>query len=266
MQICNACRYCEGSCAVFPAMTRRLEFGKADVHYLANLCHNCGACLHACQYAPPHEFAINVPKAMAVVRGQTYSDYAFPQALGALYRHNGHVFREEDELFTETSWIAVMMGQGMMPEKCNPLAESFAGPGVVKEIGFRCDKRKFIQGLGLVAASLPLFLDASPLQIAIARGHACSTIEALLARGADVNYCANSLAPLALAIATHSTLMFAASSRRAETPTVGAVASSGNASSLPAPSGRTSLPLSSSGSTGSQVYACFTSISPRSKS
>ncbi|MBV8249280.1 MAG: tricarballylate utilization protein TcuB, partial [Comamonas sp.] len=52
MQICNACRYCEGFCAVFPAMTRRLEFGKADVHYLANLCHNCGACLHACQYAP----------------------------------------------------------------------------------------------------------------------------------------------------------------------------------------------------------------------
>ncbi|MEI7538385.1 MAG: tricarballylate utilization protein TcuB, partial [Comamonadaceae bacterium] len=30
MQICNACRYCEGFCAVFPAMTRRLEFGKAD--------------------------------------------------------------------------------------------------------------------------------------------------------------------------------------------------------------------------------------------
>ena len=40
MQICNACRYCEGFCAVFPAMTRRLEFGKADVNYLANLCHN----------------------------------------------------------------------------------------------------------------------------------------------------------------------------------------------------------------------------------
>ena len=57
MQICNACRYCEGFCAVFPAMTRRLEFAKADIHYLANLCHNCGACLHACQYAPPHEFA-----------------------------------------------------------------------------------------------------------------------------------------------------------------------------------------------------------------
>jgi ferredoxin len=65
LQICNGCRYCEGFCAVFPAMTRRLEFNAADVHYLANLCHNCGACLHACQYAPPHEFAINVPQAMA---------------------------------------------------------------------------------------------------------------------------------------------------------------------------------------------------------
>jgi len=89
MQICNACRYCEGFCAVFPAMTRRLEFGKADVHYLANLCHNCGACLHACQYGPPHEFAVNVPQSLAKVRVQTYTDYAWPAALGQLYKHNG---------------------------------------------------------------------------------------------------------------------------------------------------------------------------------
>jgi citrate/tricarballylate utilization protein len=89
MAICNACRYCEGFCAVFPAMTRRLEFGPADIHYLANLCHNCGACLHACQYAPPHEFAVNVPQAMAKVRGETYVAYAWPQPLGALYGRNG---------------------------------------------------------------------------------------------------------------------------------------------------------------------------------
>lgn len=89
MQICNGCRYCEGFCAVFPAMTRRLEFGKADIHYMANLCHSCGACLHACQYAPPHEFAINVPQAMAQVRGQTYADYAWPAPLGKLYQRNG---------------------------------------------------------------------------------------------------------------------------------------------------------------------------------
>ncbi|MDN3919534.1 tricarballylate utilization 4Fe-4S protein TcuB [Roseateles violae] len=89
MQICNACRYCEGFCAVFPAMTRRLDFGKADVNFLANLCHNCGACLHACQYAPPHEFAVNVPQAMAKVRLQTYAEYAWPPKLGALYKRNG---------------------------------------------------------------------------------------------------------------------------------------------------------------------------------
>ena len=89
LQICNACRYCEGFCAVFPAMTRRLEFGHADIHYLANLCHNCGACLHACQYAPPHEFAVSLPRAMARVRGKTYADYAWPRAFGALYQRNG---------------------------------------------------------------------------------------------------------------------------------------------------------------------------------
>lgn len=89
LAICNACRYCEGFCAVFPAMTRRLEFAQVDVHYLANLCHNCGACLHACQYAPPHEFAVNVPKAMAQVRRETYITYAWPQPLGALYKRNG---------------------------------------------------------------------------------------------------------------------------------------------------------------------------------
>ena len=91
LQICNACRYCEGFCAVFPAMTRRLEFPKADLHYLANLCHGCGACLHACQYAPPHEFAVLVPRAMARVRQQTYSEFAWPRAFGALYKRNGLV-------------------------------------------------------------------------------------------------------------------------------------------------------------------------------
>src|SRR5437867_2934729 len=72
MAISNACRYCEGFCAVFPAMERRLDFRHGDIHFLANLCHNCGACFHSCQYAPPHAFAVNVPKALAEVRAVTY--------------------------------------------------------------------------------------------------------------------------------------------------------------------------------------------------
>ena len=91
LRICNACRYCEGFCAVFPAMARRLEFPVADIHYLANLCHNCGACLHACQYASPHEFDVNVPRSMARVRVRTYAHYAWPEPLGRLYERNGLV-------------------------------------------------------------------------------------------------------------------------------------------------------------------------------
>ena len=123
MQICNACRYCEGFCAVFPAMTRRLEFGKADIHFLANLCHNCSACLHACQYAPPHEFAVNVPKAMAQVRGQTYGDYAWPPALGALYRRNGLVLALATAGGLALSLVLLLASRGTLGHA--PLAGDF---------------------------------------------------------------------------------------------------------------------------------------------
>jgi len=91
LAICNACRYCEGFCAVFPALERRLEFVEADVHYLANLCHNCGSCLYACQYAPPHEFALNFPKVLAQVRGETYRRYAWPQSFARAFDRNALV-------------------------------------------------------------------------------------------------------------------------------------------------------------------------------
>ncbi|MDQ6620564.1 MAG: tricarballylate utilization 4Fe-4S protein TcuB [Pseudomonadota bacterium] len=89
MTICNACRYCEGFCSVFPAMERRLDFVHGDIHFLANLCHNCGACLEACQYAAPNAFNVNVPRSLSAVRELTYEDYAWPQALSVLYRRQG---------------------------------------------------------------------------------------------------------------------------------------------------------------------------------
>jgi citrate/tricarballylate utilization protein len=91
LAICNACRYCEGYCAVFPALERRLEFTEGDVHYLANLCHNCGSCLYACQYAPPHEFQLNFPRILAQVRARTYRQYAWPAFLGRAFERNGLV-------------------------------------------------------------------------------------------------------------------------------------------------------------------------------
>src|ERR1700691_6250238 len=80
MRICNSCRYCEGYCAVFPAIERRQSFPESDLNYLANLCHNCSECYYACQYAPPHEFAVNVPKLLAEIRAQSYRQYAWPRA------------------------------------------------------------------------------------------------------------------------------------------------------------------------------------------
>jgi citrate/tricarballylate utilization protein len=85
MSICNACRYCEGYCAVFPALERRLEFNEGDLTYLANLCHQCGACYHACQYAPPHEFRLDFPKTLAAIRRQSYSKYAWPRWFAAAF-------------------------------------------------------------------------------------------------------------------------------------------------------------------------------------
>ena len=89
MRICNACRYCEGFCAVFPAIERRLVFAEADLVYLANLCHNCGECLYSCQYAPPHEFAVNVPRLLSTIRQETFRKYAWPGIFAGLFTRNG---------------------------------------------------------------------------------------------------------------------------------------------------------------------------------
>jgi len=89
MAICNSCRYCEGFCAVFPAAESRQKPTVADFDYLANLCHNCTACYHACQYAPPHEFSLNVPRALAEVRAESYEKYAWPAPFSELFRKNG---------------------------------------------------------------------------------------------------------------------------------------------------------------------------------
>jgi citrate/tricarballylate utilization protein len=91
MVVCNSCRYCEGLCAVFPAMEMRRVFTDGDLNYLANLCHNCGACYYDCQFSPPHQFEVNVPRALAQVRAESYRAYAWPSALSGAFARNGLV-------------------------------------------------------------------------------------------------------------------------------------------------------------------------------
>lgn len=40
-----------------------------------------------------------------------------------LFKESGQVFKKADELFGETSWIQVMMGQGLMPEQYHPIVD-----------------------------------------------------------------------------------------------------------------------------------------------
>ena len=89
IDICNACRYCEGYCSVFPAINRNRIFTEGDVTQLANLCHNCRGCYYACQYTEPHEFALNLPEALDSVRQDSWQDFAFPSAMGKAFHKSG---------------------------------------------------------------------------------------------------------------------------------------------------------------------------------
>jgi len=42
----------------------------------------------------------------------------------ALFRENGRIFRHEDELFSQASWLAVLLGQGVQPRRHDPLADA----------------------------------------------------------------------------------------------------------------------------------------------
>lgn len=89
LEVCNACRYCEGFCSVFPAMTRQKAFADGDITHLANLCHNCRGCFYSCQYTPPHEFDLNIPAALGDARQESWSRFAFPSVFGRLFHERG---------------------------------------------------------------------------------------------------------------------------------------------------------------------------------
>ena len=82
MTVCNACRYCEAYCPGLPGDGRARDVLVRRLSYLANLCHNCGECLYACQYAPPHEFGIDVPRTLSKVRVESYEAAAWPALRG----------------------------------------------------------------------------------------------------------------------------------------------------------------------------------------
>lgn len=89
LTVCNSCRYCEGYCNAFQALTRYRSFDKPTVSHLANLCHNCRGCYYACQYTEPHEFALNIPALLANVRAQNWEQHIKPYWLSRTMQSSG---------------------------------------------------------------------------------------------------------------------------------------------------------------------------------
>lgn len=52
-----------------------------------------------------------------------------------LWMANGRIFREDDELFAEESWIQAFLGQGMIPRGYDPLVDIKSDPQVVQYLG-----------------------------------------------------------------------------------------------------------------------------------
>src|SRR6201988_240149 len=72
-------------------MEMRRAFSDGDLNYLANLCHACGACYVDCQFSPPHEFNVNVPKTLAIARADSYAAYTWPRVFSGVFARNGLV-------------------------------------------------------------------------------------------------------------------------------------------------------------------------------
>jgi len=168
MTVCNSCRYCEGVCAVFPAMEMRRSFSDGDLNYLANLCHGCGACYDDCQFSPPHEFNVNVPKVLAEARADSYAAYAWPRACAGLFARNGLVIAVTAALsvaifilgFAAANGGAVLFGvhsgpgafYALMPH--NAMALLFGAAFVYAVVALAMGMRNFWHDIGEAPAAM----------------------------------------------------------------------------------------------------------------
>lgn len=58
----------------------------------------------------------------------------------ALFRETGRVFRKNEELFAENSWVQVMMGQGIMPRSWHPIAAKLTDEELARLLGGISDR------------------------------------------------------------------------------------------------------------------------------
>lgn len=83
-------------------------------------------------------------------------DMALPESLErrlALFRANGRLFRNSEELFAEVGWLQVLTGQGIAPAGYHPLADQLSGEQLAEFLGLA---RKHVDH---VVAQLPSHAD-----------------------------------------------------------------------------------------------------------
>lgn len=73
------------------------------------------------------------------------------QAKIDLYNSNGRIYRQDTELFNETSWLAVMHGQGLMPQGYHPLVDTL-------------DEQEIMRRLNHIQSVIDKSADVMPLQ------------------------------------------------------------------------------------------------------
>ena len=71
----------------------------------------------------------------------------------ALFRETGRVFRRNEELFAENSWVQVMMGQGIMPDSHHPIAGKLSDADLARLLHTLRD------GVAQTVAGLPAHAD-----------------------------------------------------------------------------------------------------------
>jgi tryptophan halogenase len=85
---------------------------------------------------------------------------AVPDSLQAkmdLFRSNGRIFRDNEELFAETSWLQVMHGQGMRPKGYNPLVDQRSKEDIA---AFLADTQEVIRNCVAAMPTHGAFIDA----------------------------------------------------------------------------------------------------------
>lgn len=84
-----------------------------------------------------------------------------------LFRETGRVFRKNEELFAENSWVQVMMGQGITPRAHHPIAEKLKDDELAKLLsGLRENVAKTVAGMPEHGSYVARYCGTAPAEAA----------------------------------------------------------------------------------------------------